>query len=329
MPANGSRGSQFQAVAKTAAATAVPLLLGAAAMALILDSGTVQLPPLAPGSRPAAPPTAAKIIVAPPASHTHGKAAATGTSGSTPALNSGGAAGAGGSTPASLSRGAGRATGSTAPSHSSGGTSGTPSGGGGNGGNGGGGGGSGGGGGGGGGGGSGGGSGGPPPPPTQPPPPPTIDAVGTHHGLALGHAKNHVPQGPALPALSHRNHVPPGQARKQQQDGSKPGPGDQDDGQAPPSHSHDGSGHHSHGQGQSFHRRDHTPPGQAHRGHHGHLPPGHARKAQSGHIPPGQARKAGGKGTQQGAGDPSENQTPPGQEGGGNGNGSHGRGHGH
>jgi len=46
-------------------------------MALILDSGTVHLPPPGLGSRTASPPSAAKIVVsAPPTgSHGHGGAA--------------------------------------------------------------------------------------------------------------------------------------------------------------------------------------------------------------------------------------------------------------
>jgi hypothetical protein len=61
--ANERRKSALLAIARRVAAPLIPLLLGAAAMALILDSGTVHLPSIGSGS--GAPPTA-KVVVSSP-----------------------------------------------------------------------------------------------------------------------------------------------------------------------------------------------------------------------------------------------------------------------
>lgn len=55
-------------VARRVAAPVIPLLLGAAAMALLLDSGTVHLPPIRSGAGSSAAP-AEKVVVSPPAVH--------------------------------------------------------------------------------------------------------------------------------------------------------------------------------------------------------------------------------------------------------------------
>src|SRR5580765_5697363 len=55
-------------IARRVAAPVIPLLLGAAAMALILDSGTVHLPPIRAGAGSSAAP-AEKVVVSPPAVH--------------------------------------------------------------------------------------------------------------------------------------------------------------------------------------------------------------------------------------------------------------------
>src|SRR5205814_1663418 len=63
-------------VARRVAAPLIPLLLGAAAMALLLDSGTVHLPPIRAGAGSSSAP-AEKVIVSPPAVHrTHHPAVA-------------------------------------------------------------------------------------------------------------------------------------------------------------------------------------------------------------------------------------------------------------
>jgi hypothetical protein len=80
------------------AAPVIPLLLGAAAMALILDSGTTRLPPIGSGARSSAPPPE-KIVVSPSAAgkSVHHRRAATPThSGQTSAT---GGSGAGASRP--------------------------------------------------------------------------------------------------------------------------------------------------------------------------------------------------------------------------------------
>jgi hypothetical protein len=63
-------------IARRVAAPLIPLLLGAAAMALLLDSGTVHLPPIRAGAGSGAAPTE-KVVVSPPAVHrTHHRAVA-------------------------------------------------------------------------------------------------------------------------------------------------------------------------------------------------------------------------------------------------------------
>src|SRR5207253_4945205 len=63
-------------IARRVAAPLIPLLLGAAAMALLLDSGTVHLPPIRAGAG-SSPAPAEKVVVSPPAVHrTHHRAVA-------------------------------------------------------------------------------------------------------------------------------------------------------------------------------------------------------------------------------------------------------------
>jgi hypothetical protein len=268
VPADESgRGGQIQGVARSAAAVAVPLLLGAAAMALILDSGTVQLPPLGPGARSAAPPTAAKVIVSPPATVGHSTHRATGpatapAAGGTPAAGAGAAGG--GSAPTNLITGAGAPASAPTPKHSSGGSSGGPAPG-----------------------STGGGSGSgtptttTPEPPQQPTTATTVTKPAHPHGLALGHEKNHVPLGPAAPSYARRqhDHVPPGQARKAHRHHVPPGQ-ERKHAAAPPADSQPpdrkGKDHHGRGsqaqagkeQGGHGHSgpddqgENHTPPGQ-------------------------------------------------------------------
>src|SRR3954469_1285945 len=67
--ANGSgKWLAIWLIARRVAAPVIPLLLGAAAMALLLDSGTVHRPPIRAGAGSSAAP-AEKVVVSPPAVH--------------------------------------------------------------------------------------------------------------------------------------------------------------------------------------------------------------------------------------------------------------------
>jgi hypothetical protein len=237
-------------VARQVAVPVVALLLGAAAMALLLDSGTVRLP--SAGSRAGAPPSPPeKVVVSSPSTTpsvpTHRRPA-------TPATSTAPASVAHATTGAATQAAAGTGTG---PQHSA------PS--------------------------------AKPPASQQPAPsgtsaspaplvaPPAVSPgsteagtaespppARTHHGLALGHEKNHVPPGPAEPSERAKlkphgpppkapgpptpdHHTPPGQARKEDQSRPDHGHGDNGEGHGRDHGQGHSEGHGQHGPGRGKH----------------------------------------------------------------------------
>jgi hypothetical protein len=308
------KGRGLLAIARVAGPPLAALILGGAAMALILDSGgTVRLPAVrsGPGSSSAGSVPAEKVIVPSPATkptHAHhrvvpSKIAQTPTPASTaPVVAGSGSTGSSGhpaTSPVSRTGHQSQSGGNQPPKpparsggSGSGGTTTTPE---------------------------------APPPPTTTTTPTTTTPTpssppasggdqrdkedqgdespslaspvprlkhghGNHHGLARGH-RDHVPPGLARKNKSHR--TPPGLALGHQKNHVPPGPAHPDHAHGPPDLGHSDD--------------DHGPP--AGHGHHG-APPGHGH-----HGPPGQARK----------------EDPPGppQAGGDEDHSSHGRGNGH
>jgi hypothetical protein len=73
----GAKWLAVWGVARRVAAPAIALLLGAAAMTLLLDAGTVHLPSVGSGSRFSSPPPESVVVTAPArTTHAHGHAAA-------------------------------------------------------------------------------------------------------------------------------------------------------------------------------------------------------------------------------------------------------------
>ena len=183
-PVSANEGGKLLALwaaARAVAAPLIPLLLGAAAMALLLDSGTVHLPPIRSGARSSSPPPERVVVSSPaPTKPVHHRSVAPPTTHTAATSFASGAGAATASTAASSApqppTSSGKPPASQHP-HSSV-------------------------------------SGSPPPVVAAPATQPRPAALGrsdepapapAHHGLALGHAKNHVPHGPAKP---HEAQVP-------------------------------------------------------------------------------------------------------------------------
>ena len=250
------KGRAVLAIASRVAAPLIPLLVGAAGVAVLLDSGPAGLPPGAPGL--SVPPSLPheSVVVAPQSSHrkaSHTRssrpAQRAGTRGR-PAQSSGTPKTSPVSRPVNHRRSGGKPP-SKPPSQGGGGSGSGGSGSGGS--------------------DSGGtGSSGSTPPPTQQPQTITLRTNCTHpRGLALGHSKlsrgkalghgrqscaNRTAVPPGL-ALGHRNHVPPGQARKAQKHAEDGERGDESSSSHVNDNGHSNGKGHSNGNGHSSHGR--------------------------------------------------------------------------
>ncbi len=268
------KGRAVVAIATRVVTPMIPFLVAAAGMAVLIDSGTTKLPAVGPGRSALPSLPHESVVVSPQATHkkasraSHARSAhrtAGGRARSGPVQSAGSAPTSPISRPVTHEPAGGKQPRSRPKNHGGGsGSGGSGSGGSGAGGSGSGGSGS---------GGSGAGSSGSGTPTTTTPQPPVSVSLAsscTHprglalghleqsHGLAVGHRSQSCRSGTTTPpglALGHRNHVPPGQARKAQ-----PGQTDSDGQGDESSSSHgqdngngrgngNGNGHSSHGRG--------------------------------------------------------------------------------